>query len=314
MMLDRYRLCHGTQGFLHEFYPLLRKLAVWTVGLRTTAAYTIGERLIAMPDPDHPESFGSPKEWFEADDPGFFGLGAHVGGLHLAQLRITERWAREVGDAEFAGQCAEWIQAGARAMEERLWTGSYYLMSLDPETGQRSDLVFSQQLDGEWTLAHHGLGRVLRRERILATLATLARCNVPLTRYGVAVVCANPDGTLRQPARPDRWDYGPYASFSHSDLMLAMNYVYEGQVAFGLELAHKVWHNLVCRQGYTWQMPNGTRGDVDTGEGRLGNQYSDYYMNLMLWSLPAAVAGQDFGGPARPGGLVDRLLRAAGGK
>jgi len=290
---------------------MLKQCARWTMGLRTTPAYTLGERVIAMPDPDHPESFGTPKEWFEADDPGFFGLGAHVGGLHLAQLRLTARLARKVGDEAFARQCAAWIEAGAQAMEERLWTGEYYLMSLEPQTGRRCDLVFSQQLDGEWTVAHHGLAPALPAARVRRTLATIARCNVPATRYGAAVLYARPDGALRPPARPDRWDYGPYASFSHSDLMLAMTYLYAGQTEFGLELAHKVWHNLVLRQGYTWQLPNGTRGDADTGEGRAGNQYSDYYMNMMLWSLPAALAGADFGGPARPGGLVNRVLAAA---
>jgi hypothetical protein len=31
----------------------------------------------------------------------------------------------------------------------------------------------------------------------------------------------------------------------------------------------------------------------------------------MLWSLPAAVEGKDFGAPAHPGGLVDRVVVAA---
>jgi hypothetical protein len=55
--------------------------------------------------------------------------------------------------------------------------------------------------------------------------------------------------------------------------MLAMNYMYEGQREFGLELARKVWHNLVCTRGYTWDMPNIMRGDVDTGERTYGNDY-----------------------------------------
>jgi hypothetical protein len=37
------------------------------------------------------------------------------------------------------------------------------------------------------------------------------------------------------------------------------------------------------------------------------------YQDMMLWSLPAAVVGQNFGAPVRPGGLVDRVIRAAGG-
>jgi hypothetical protein len=55
-------------------------------------------------------------------------------------------------------------------------------------------------------------------------------------------------------------------------------------------------------------MPNIMRGDTDTGERTFGN---DYYQDLMLWSLPAALAGQDFAAPSQPGGLVDRIIQAA---
>jgi hypothetical protein len=32
---------------------------------------------------------------------------------------------------------------------------------------------------------------------------------------------------------------------------------------------------------------------------------------MMLWSLPAALAGQAVDGPCEPGGLVDRVIKAA---
>lgn len=50
------------------------------------------------------------------------------------------------------------------------------------------------------------------------------------------------------------------------------------------------------------------RGAVDTGERTFGN---DYYQDIMLWSLPAAIEGQDLSGPTKPGGLVDRVVKAA---
>jgi len=87
-----------------------------------------------------------------------------------------------------------------------------------------------------------------------------------------------------------------------------MTYMYNGEREFGLELAYRAWHNMVCRQGYTWDMPNIMRGDVDTGERTFGN---DYYQDMMLWALPAALAGQTVDRPCRKGGLVDRVLRAA---
>jgi len=32
---------------------------------------------------------------------------------------------------------------------------------------------------------------------------------------------------------------------------------------------------------------------------------------MNLWSLPTALAGQDFAGPTRPGALVQRIIAAA---
>ena len=54
-------------------------------------------------------------------------------------------------------------------------------------------------------------------------------------------------------------------------------------------------------------MPKTMRGDGDTGERVFGN---DYYQDMMLWSLPAAIDGKDFGAPTKPGGLVDQMLNA----
>ena len=37
---------------------------------------------------------------------------------------------------------------------------------------------------------------------------------------------------------------------------------------------------------------------------------ADYYQNMMLWCLPAALADQDLTGPCQQGGLVERVIRA----
>lgn len=302
-LVDRFLLCRDTadKRFLREFYPMVKRCMTWTANLRTTPEYAAGERLIAMPD----DNKGT--EWFEAAEPGWAGMTAHVGGLHLAQLRITERMAQEAGDEEFAAQCRAWIEAAQKAMEERLWTGSYYLNYFEPETGRKSDFIFGYQLDGEWITDHHGLPGTLPPERVGIVLETIRRCNVALTKYG-AVNYASPDGTPIRPPKAGTWDYGQYSYFPPEALMLAMTYMYNGQPEFGAELARRVWHNLVCLQGYTWDMPNIMRGDVDTGERTFGN---DYYQDMMLWSLPAALKGQDLSALVKTGGLVDRVIAAA---
>ena len=308
-LVHRFLMCNDTpdKKYLKEFYPMVKKCMTWTVGLRTTSSYTIGEKIISMPDADSPEQIKPPTEWFEATSPGWAGMTAHIAGLHLAQLRITEEMAKEVGDSEFAKQCNEWIKAGAEAMEKRLWTGSYYLNYLEPESGRKSDYVFGYQMDGEWITDHHGLPSALPKERVDTVLDKIKKCNIALTKYG-AVNYAKPDGTLVNPPKKGANDYGQFSYFPPEALMLAMNYMYEGQKEYGVELARKVWHNLICLQGYTWDMPNTMRGDVDTGERSFGN---DYYQDMILWSLPAAMDRVDLSVPAKPGGLMDRVRRAA---
>jgi uncharacterized protein (DUF608 family) len=212
-----------------------------------------------------------------------------------------ERLAHEVGDSEFAKQCREWFEAGSKSMEDKLWTGSYYLNYLEPETGLRSDFIFGYQLDGEWMANFHGLPGVFRPDRAKTTLDTIKKANVALTKFG-AVNYANPDGSKAKVA-----GYGPYSMLPPEVLMLAMTYMYKGEVEFGLELARRQWHNIHCRQCLTWDQPNILRGGQDTGERVYG---ADYYQNMMLWSLPAAIAQQDLAGPTQPGGLVDRIIRA----
>ena len=100
-------------------------------------------------------------------------------------------------------------------------------------------------------------------------------------------------------------EYGVYAMFAPEVLILAMNYMYEGDREFGIELARRSLENIVCKQRHPWDQPNNIRGD--TGERIFG---TDYYQNMMLWALPAALEGKDLRALCAPGGLVDRVLRA----
>lgn len=61
----------------------------------------------------------------------------------------------------------------------------------------------------------------------------------------------------------------------------------------------------VIRRGWFWDWPV-------VIDGALGPRVGfDYYQNMMLWSIPAAMKGNDLQEPCLPGGLVDRMLRAA---
>ena len=46
---------------------------------------------------------------------------------------------------------------------------------------------------------------------------------------------------------------------------------------------------------------------TDTGGRRTG---ADYYQNMIIWSVPAALSGTDFSDPCQAGGLVYRIKNA----
>ena len=75
-------------------------------------------------------------EWFESIL--WFGMTSHVGGIHLANLKMMQRMANEIGDKDFALQCSSWLEDGSRSMENKMWAGTYYLTYKDEKLGKQS--------------------------------------------------------------------------------------------------------------------------------------------------------------------------------
>lgn len=286
----RHWMRTGDDEFLREAYPSLKRATTFTFNMNPERPYG----LLALPDFDLQEGYESIP---------FKGICSHVGSLRLYHLKMMEKIAEHMGDPDSAAQFREWFRQTSRLMEEHLWTGSYYLQSKDPATGNVNDAVMGYQLDGEFMACHDGIPEGVfppeRTKTVLATLREAADDN-----WGTRV-WSDPEGG---PVKKETFDTGYwYPSGVHAPgaLMLAMTYMYRGEKEHGLELARKVLENMVCRQGWTWDMPILYRGD--TGEGMWGN---DYAQMMMCWALPAAVVGQDLGSYARsPDGLVDRIMR-----
>ncbi len=290
-LVDRLWQRTGDKTILDEFYESVKKCNTFSMGLSSAP-----NAVISMPDEGG-------MEWFEYGD--WAGMAAHMGGLRLAGLHMMARLAEAAGDAEYAQRCLEWLTAGQRAMEDELWTGAYYLNYWDPQSGKKSEDVMAYQLDGEWAARYHGFPGVFRPERVRAALDTIRDCNVRQTPKVGAANFARPDGSPLA-ASASVAAYGAYAMFPPEVVLLAMTYIYAGEVEFGLELARKHWENLVIRQRHPWDLPNLVRGD--TGQRTFG---SDYYQNLILWALPAAFQEQDLQASCGPGGLVERILAAS---
>jgi non-lysosomal glucosylceramidase len=297
-MVYRYWLRTGNEEALKEFYDCVKRSTTFTMNLRPEDG------------PDGIISFPTGNvglEWFEACT--WAGMAAHVGGIHLANLKQAEAMAEKVGDTEFVEQCREWFRQGSGSMENKMWTGEYYLNYWEPATGRKSDFIMANQLDGEWMMRVAGLPNVFRPDRIKKTLAAVKRTCVTATPYG-AVNFTDPDGRPTTSGEgslagiPAGWNYNRYAFFPPEVLVLGMLYMYEGEQEFGLELCRRCWANIV-QHGLTWDQPNIIRGD--TGERVYGG---DYYQNMMLWIVPAACAGQDIQAFSAPSALVDRIIAA----
>jgi uncharacterized protein (DUF608 family) len=289
-MVDRLWQGTGDDEILREFYESVKSCNTFTMNLRQGPG-----GVISMPE------IGG-MEWFEHGE--WAGMASHMGGLRLAQLRMVERMAEAMQDTAYADQCREWLADGVRAMEEEMWAGSYYLNFYEKETGKKSDDVMGYQLDGEWAAVFHGLPGVFRSDRVKTTLHTIERCNIALTPEVGAANFARPDGCAL-PAESMVAQYGLYAMFPPELLVLAMTYMYAGEQQFGLDLARRHWSTIVLQQRHPWDLPNIVRGD--TGARVFG---TDYYQNMMLWAMPAAVGGQDIASYCAPGGFVDRIIQA----
>jgi uncharacterized protein (DUF608 family) len=304
-MFDRYWQMTGDNELLKEFYPSLKKVVIYTIKLRPGP-----EGIISVPagdrNPTQPHAKpGAGLDWFEGN--GWFGMTPHIGGVHLAMLRMAERMAKKMGDEAFANECQEWIKAGSELMESKLWTGKYYLAYYEPTLNKKSDLVFGYQLDGDWMCFYHGLPGVFSPERAKITLNTIQHTCMAIAPYGAANF-ANPNGTVAATDKfmAEGWgiNYGSYGYFPPEVWMLAATYLYQGEHATGMKLAESCLHGIL-KSGYTWTQPNIVNGS--TGKRVYG---SDYYQNMLLWSLPAAIEQKDIRQACGPGSLVNRVIRA----
>ena len=298
-MFDRYWQTTGDDELLKEFYPSLKKAVVYTINLRPGP-----EGIISVPTGDlnpthHPnDKPGGGLDWFEGN--GWFGMTPHVGGVHLAMLRMAERMAKKVGDTAFATQCQQWIETGSKVMEDKLWAGKYYLSYYEPEENKKSDLIFGYQLDGEWMTSYHGLPGVFQKDRVPVVLNTIKETCVAINRYGAANF-TEPDGKPTAHV-----GYGTYGYFPPEVYMLAATFIYNGQKDVGLHVLKTCLEGISVKYGYTWTQPNVVDGN--TGKRVYG---ADYYQNMILWAIPAALEAQDLKQTVGPGTLVARVLKAA---
>jgi uncharacterized protein (DUF608 family) len=302
-MVDRYGLLHGDDRFVHEFYPSVKRSIEFMIDLNRGP-----DGIVSMPDRLVSVWPGLPyeTEWYEYGR--WTGIVPHVGGLRLATLCMAERMAKAAGDAGFARQCREWILAGSTSLEEKTWLGEYYARYFDPDTGERSEDIFSAQLDGEWLARMHGFESVFRPERIATTLETIKRTCVAGTELGTLLYTCARGAAVRASKDGKMPSYRATETMMQAVVGLGLTYMYSGQVEFGLEMMRRTLRNNICEQGLSWYGLN--TFDAISGKPITGTEYS---IGNLLWGVLAAMEGKDLTSPAQPGGLVDRIIWAASG-
>ncbi len=113
-------------------------------------------------------------------DADWYGPMAWISSLYLAALRAGEAMAQEMGDEEFASECASLIEAGSKRMVEALFNGEYFVHKPDPqhpEANATGDGCHADQLFGQSYLHQLGLPRVVPERETLLALRSLYRYN-----------------------------------------------------------------------------------------------------------------------------------------
>ena len=145
----------------------------------------------------------------------------------------------------------------------------------------------------------HGLPGVFDPNRAKITLDTIKKGCAKVSEYG-PIIFTDANGTA-----PD-YDpgYTPKGIFLSEAIMLAGTYSYSGEREFGLNIACRLMDNM-AKQGILWDVPcfiDGRNGVAFNGH--------DYSQFGVLWTLPATLENVDLTGPSKPGGLVDRIIKA----
>jgi len=127
----------------------------------------------------------------------WYGTSAYVAGTWLATLSCGQALSALMNDDDFAAECADWLEHGKAAFQDKLCTSEYYRLWHDPANnsgdGPDCDVSLGKQLMAQWCVKITGLADVLPAVRILSTLGVVKRLNMAATEHGL-VNGVNPDG------------------------------------------------------------------------------------------------------------------------
>jgi uncharacterized protein (DUF608 family) len=293
-LIYRYYLRSGDKEFLKDFYESARDSLNFMLWLDRD-----GDGLVE----DHPHAFEG--EGFPGNNPldcwPWHGPSSYTAGKGLGALVCGIKMAELMKDRKQANAWRAALEKGQKAYDEKLWTGTYYRTYAGTATHKPNDSCFSAQLSSVWCTRTLGLDDPLPKDRIEKALDTIARLNIPASPFGM-VDAMFPDGKVCKEAR---WADD---IFIQCNATAAMVYLYFGRREVG-ERAAKAMLDTIFRGPHPmpWSQPCGLSSA--TGGTCHGH---DYYDHMVVWSYPLAFAGHDIRAACAKGGLIQRILDAAG--
>jgi uncharacterized protein (DUF608 family) len=283
------------EQLVHEFYPSVKRAIQFEA---TLDHYRNG--LVSL-DPEFPH--GQPWDGWK-----WYGNSTYIAGHWLCSLRIAEEMAVGAGDPEFAQQCRQWIERAGRSLEETLWNeeSQSYMMFDTPGAEKRSETILVAQFESELNCHLVGLPGVFPSDRLTTALATMKRlCVEPAVKgvFPAGVPCGvRPDGSVDE-------DWGGMGTwvFPQCNEHLAALYAYRGDRKTAEDLLQVTLDALALTHQIAWDFPGAFKTP-----GASEPYVADYSNGMSIWWVPMAFLGQGIQEFCASGGLVDRILKAAG--
>ena len=296
-MVYRYYLRTGDRTFLEEYYPSVKDAIHYLQSLDYDNDGLVNEHSHALPGELWPANqFYDIWPWF--------GTSAYVAGTWLATLKCAIAIARELKDEAYAKELETCLERSLKSYDEKLWNGRYYRLYNDPEGGRMSETCLGNQLMAEWCSEVVGLGGILPADKVQKALESIERLNFSATRHGL-VNGMRPDGTPDTCGSGTENDHGSQI-FVGESLCAAMTFILRERREIGLEVARRLMEAIHELHQTPWNQ----RCLIASDDGRpiWGD---DYYSNMVIWTLPMVLAGQDIRQFCGEKGLVGRILGAS---
>jgi non-lysosomal glucosylceramidase len=253
----------GDRPFVDALWPAVKKAAQWQI--HRSQRFGLPERL------------NNTYDWWGFDN---CDVVAYNAVLHLAAMRAAGKLAEVEGDAHFAQVCQESVASGQKKLDELLWTGKYY-RSWWMHQGGQPDALMADTLYGQLWASLLGLGWIVDPNK--ARLHLQAEMGFNASPFGLKVMSRRG----KDPIDDLVWEAGSL-DWASLNLLLGSradtSLVEAGRVI-------NVWRDHLHD---FWDWRDLTR--CDDGQPWCNSHYA---RQLIFWSIPLALSGQQYSAPAK---------------